>query len=97
MTAVTFFINLPFMQVIVTFLAAIGVTDGEGVALCVGVGVGAGVGVGVGVGEGVGVGASCESLTLMVGEEYVNPLAESRNQLFFSDTRVVAFFDSPSA
>ena len=93
MTAVTFFINLPFMQVIVTFLAAIGVTDGEGVALCVGVGVGAGVGVGVGV----GAGASCESLTLMVGEEYVNPLAESRNQLFFSDTRVVAFFDSPSA
>ena len=83
------------MQVIVTFLATTGLAEGAGSATGVAVGVGEGVGEGVGVG--VGAGASCESLTLMVGDEYVNPLAERRNQLFFSDTRVVAFFDSPSA
>ena len=62
----TFFVTLPLVQVIVTFL-------------------GCGVGVACVVTSGAGAGAfSWVSITLMVGDEYVKPAAESVSQPFFS-------------
>ena len=59
--AVTFLVVFPFTQEIVTFFFATGVTTGDS------------------EGDGAGAGAttfSCESFTLIVGEEKVNPLAD---------------------
>ncbi len=60
--AVTFLVVFPFTQEIVTFfLATVAVA----------------IGVSVGVGEGVATTSfSCDNLTLIVGEEKVNPLAD---------------------
>ena len=63
--AVTFFVALPFTQVMVIFLAATGLRIGAGAATSIGAGVGSGVAttVGVGVGVGTGAGASCDNFT----------------------------------
>ncbi len=55
-----------------------------------------GDGVGVGVAVGAGVGASCESLTLMLGVENVNPPAVILSQPSFSLITVVATDGVPS-
>ena len=80
--AVTFFTTLPFMQTITVFLASIGFVAGTGVA--------------VGVAEGAGVTASCESFTLMLGVENVNPPAVILSQPSFSEMTVVATDGVPS-
>ena len=51
---------------------------------------------GVGVAEGEGAGASCESLTLILGVENVNPPAVIFNQPSFSEMTVVATEGVPS-
>ena len=76
---VTFFIALPFTQVIVDFVTV--AVAGEALA----VGVGEVVGDAVGEGEGDGDGAtafSCFNRTCKVGEEKVKPYAPSINQPF---------------
>jgi hypothetical protein len=82
--AVTFFVTLPLMQVIVIFFTA-GLAEAVGVAE------------GVGVGFGVSTTASCMNLTEILGDEKVKPLMESLTQPFFSLKSVVAIFELPSA
>lgn len=81
MTAVTFLVTFPFMQVMVIFFISLLTIEGEdcgagaaGLVECADeVEIGEGDGVGVGDGFGVGVGAMY--LTLIVGVENVKPLA----------------------
>lgn len=75
MTAVTFLVTFPFMQVMVIFFISLLTTEGEvcGAGAADVVGTADGDVVGVGVGEGVGLGATY--LTFIVGVENVKPLA----------------------
>jgi hypothetical protein len=78
--AVTFLVVLPFKHVIVVFFSDAGLAEA----------------LGAGVAEGAGVAAFCESLTLMLGVENVNPPAVILSQPSFSLITVVATDGVPS-
>ena len=78
--AVTFLVVFPLTQVIEIFFGVAGLAEA----------------LGEGVATGAGVVASCESLTLMLGVEKVNPPAVIFNQPSFSLITVVATEGVPS-
>lgn len=78
--AVTFLVVLPLTHAIVVFFGVAGLAEV----------------LGEGVATGAGVVTSCESLTLMLGVENVNPPAVIFNQPSFSLITVVATDGVPS-
>ena len=78
--AVTFLLVLPLTHAIVVFFGVPALAEA----------------LGEGVAEGAGVAASCESLTLMLGVENVNPPAVIFSQPSFSLITVVATDGVPS-